>query len=133
MMTKKAGLLVHTFWIVGFPGETREEMERTIDFAAQVGADSYSVAILSPLPGTPIYYQVMKENLWWDSERKAVKDILYRNALIRVAGFNDPQVFEHWVEEKTLYLNELLKYRDFERFKSHYRDNTSARFLSKQT
>jgi magnesium-protoporphyrin IX monomethyl ester (oxidative) cyclase len=52
---KKAGLIVHTFWIVGYPGETRGEMEETIKFAAQSGADSFSVAILTPLPGTPIY------------------------------------------------------------------------------
>ncbi len=129
---KKAGLLVHTFWVVGFPGETREEMERTISFAAQIGADSYSVAILSPLPGTQIYHQVMRENLWWDGKR-VVDDILYRNSLIKVDGFNSAQEFELWVDESNLKLNELSRKRDPERFKSHYKDNTSARFLLKQT
>ena len=129
---QKAGLSVHTFWIVGYPGETREEMEKKIDFAAQVGADSYSLAILSPLPGTPIYHQVLKENLWWDDAR-GKRDILYRNSLIKVAGFNNPHEFEHWVDEKTLYLNELLKHRDFEKFKNHYGDNIDAKFLQKQT
>ena len=28
---KKAGMLVHTFWIVGYPGETYEEINKTID------------------------------------------------------------------------------------------------------
>jgi anaerobic magnesium-protoporphyrin IX monomethyl ester cyclase len=129
---KKAGLLVHTFWIVGYPGETREEMEKTIEFAAQVGADSYSVAILSPLPGTPIKHQVIKENLWWDDSLKE-KEIFYRNSLIKVDGFNNPYEFEQWVNEKTLYLNKLLKHRDLERFKNHYGDNTDDRFLLKQT
>ena len=63
---KKAGLLVHTFWILGFPGETYEEMQKTIDFALNSGADSFSIAILCPLPGTPIYREVMKKNLWWE-------------------------------------------------------------------
>ena len=52
---KEAGLIVHTFWIVGYPDETKEEMDKTIEFAAQSGADSFSVAILTPLPGTQIY------------------------------------------------------------------------------
>jgi len=128
---KKAGLMVHTFWIAGYPGETREEMEKTIEFAAQVGADSYSVAILSPLPGTPIYHQVMRQNLWWDSERKG-KDLLYRNSLVRVDGFDSAEEFESWVEEKTMYLNKLLEKRDNDRFMRHYKEKGS-RFLLKQT
>ena len=59
---KKAGLLVHTFWILGYPGETFEEMNQTIEFALSTGADSFSFSILSPLPGTPIYRKVVKEN-----------------------------------------------------------------------
>ena len=29
---KKAGLLVHTFWIVGYPGESYEDIQKTINF-----------------------------------------------------------------------------------------------------
>jgi len=129
---KKAGLFVHTFWIVGYPGETRAEMEKTIELASRTGADSFSVAILSPLPGTPIYRQVMKENLWWDDRRKA-KDLIYRNSLIQVDGFDNPSQFEHWVEEKTLYLNTLLQKRDVDKFNEHYKSNSGSRFLHKQT
>ena len=35
---KKAGMLVHTFYIVGYPGETFEEMEKTYEFAINSGA-----------------------------------------------------------------------------------------------
>ena len=58
---KKAGMLVHTFWIIGYPGETYEEIQKTVDFAMNSGADSFSFAILSPLPGTPIYREIIKK------------------------------------------------------------------------
>lgn len=129
---KKAGLLVHTFWIVGYPGETRDEMEQTINFAAKIGADSYSVSVLTPLPGTDIYRQVVKENLWWDKGCE-IKNSIYTKSLIRVDGFNGPQEFEKWVDEKTVYLNELLKRRDPKRFSAHYQDNYAGQFLRQQT
>lgn len=129
---KKAGLFVHTFWIVGYPGETREEMEETINFAAKIEADSYSVSILSPLPGTNIYRQVVKENLWWDKECE-LKNSIYTKSLIKVDGFHCPQEFEEWVDDKTIYLNELLKRRSPDRFYSHYKDGQAGQFLRQQT
>ena len=107
---KKAGLLVHTFWILGFPGETREEMQKTIDFALQCGADSFSFSILSPLPGTPIYRKVVKENLWWDG--KSLNDLMFRSSLVKVDGFDGPYQFEKFVNEANLKANLLLKERD---------------------
>ena len=130
---KAAGLLVHTFWIVGYPGETREEMEETINFAANLEADSYSISILCPLPGTPIYHKVMKENLWWEKSQGGFKDLLVTLSTIKVDGFNNRKEFENWIDEKTLYLNNLLKERDIDRFKMHYGDNSGAKFLRQQT
>lgn len=111
---KQCGMIVHTFWIVGFPHETREEMGQTIEFAAQSGADSYSIAILTPLPGTPIYRQVVKENLWWDPSR-TIKDMIYRNSLIKVDGFDSPEEFEVWVNEMNISLNSLIEKKDTQR------------------
>jgi radical SAM superfamily enzyme YgiQ (UPF0313 family) len=129
---KKAGLMVHSFWLVGLPGETREEMEETIRFAGSVGADSYSVSILNPLPGTPIYHKIAKERLWWEEELDH-ESILYRNSLVRVDGFDTPEEVEEWVEGASVHLNRLLEKRDPERFASHYGKNTETRFLLKQT
>jgi len=129
---KKAGLLVHTFWIVGYPGETREEMEKTVEFAASIGADSYTLSILCPLPGTPIRHLIARKNLYWN--RKSIdRDIIYRNSLIRVDGFDSPGEFEAWVEDKTLYLNRLLRQRNAERFDAHYGRDANDGTLIKQT
>ena len=85
---KKAGMLVHTFWVLGFPGETYKEIQETVDFAMRSGADSFSFAILSPLPGTPIYKNVVRNNLFW--EGTSIDDLLYRTSLIKVDGFDSP-------------------------------------------
>ena len=111
---KDAGLFVHTFWIVGFPGETKAQMEETIRFAADVEADSYSVAILTPLPGTPIYRHVVKNKLWWKPDL-GTGEIMYRNSLVKADGFKTAKEFEDWVNEQNIYLNSLIEKRDPER------------------
>lgn len=114
---KDAGLMVHTFWIVGFPGETREEMERTIEIASECGADSFSVSILTPLPGTSIYRKVITENLWWDNSH-GPNSALFRKSLVQVDGFDSPESFENWVDAQNLFLNDLLGNLDPKRYQS---------------
>ena len=117
---KKAGMLVHTFWVLGYPGETYEEMQTTIDYALNSGADSFSISMLCPLPGTPIYRDVMKQNLWW--EGRSFNDILFRSSLIKVDGFSKPEEFEKFINEANVKANLALKERDPERFKYKYGD-----------
>ena len=127
---KKAGLLVHTFWILGFPGETYEEMQKTIDFALNCGADSFSFSILAPLPGTPIYREAYKKNLWWEG-RESFNSL--RTSLIKVDGFSDPKEFEKFVYETNIKANLLLKKKNPEKFKWKYGDNADETSLMKQT
>jgi magnesium-protoporphyrin IX monomethyl ester (oxidative) cyclase len=111
---KEAGLFVHTFWIVGFPGETRDEMERSVEMAMRAGADSYSFSILTPLPGTPIYRKVVENELWWP-DRDGRRGVNYRRSQVKVDGFSGPEEFEKWVEGINDRLNKLLAERDPER------------------
>lgn len=128
---KKAGLLVHTFWIVGYPGETYEEIQKTIDFAMNSGADSFSFAILSPLPGTPIYRKVITENLWWPG--RSLDDMLFRSSLVKVDGFLNPDEFENFVNKANIDANLLLKKNNPERFKYKYGESDDLSALVKQT
>jgi anaerobic magnesium-protoporphyrin IX monomethyl ester cyclase len=43
------------FFMLGFPGETREEMEQTIDFAARSRLTTASLHSVIPLPATPLW------------------------------------------------------------------------------
>jgi radical SAM superfamily enzyme YgiQ (UPF0313 family) len=129
---KKSGMLVHTYWILGYPGETFEEMQQTIDFAMNSGADSFTFSILSPLPGTPIYRQVVNENLWW-SGRGLDDVILQRESLIKVDGFDSPYDFEDFVRETNKKANLLLQQNDPERFKYKYGADADETSLIKQS
>jgi len=128
---KKAGMLVHTFWILGFPGETYDEMLSTIDFALESGADSYSFAILSPLPGTSIYRDVVKNNLFWNGTD--ISDLMYRSSIIKVDGFDCPEDFEKFVTDVNFRANNMLLKNNPERFKRKYGNSATLTDLIKQT
>jgi radical SAM superfamily enzyme YgiQ (UPF0313 family) len=51
----KVGLLVHGCFMVGFPGETRETMEKTLRLAFAVKPDSAQFYPVMPYPGTGAY------------------------------------------------------------------------------
>ena len=53
--TKKAGIEMLTYFILGSPGETAEHWERTIEFSKQLNPDYCYFAILTPYPSTPLY------------------------------------------------------------------------------
>ena len=95
------------------------------------GADSFSFAILSPLPGTPIYRKVIKENLWW--EGKSLDDMLFRSSLVKVNGFNGPEEFEKFVNDANKKANLMLKHKDPKRFEYKYGKNSEESALVKQT
>ncbi len=52
---KKVGLLVHGDFIVGLPGENRDTIRRTIDFAKRLDTETIQVSIAHPYPGTEFY------------------------------------------------------------------------------
>jgi anaerobic magnesium-protoporphyrin IX monomethyl ester cyclase len=55
---QKAGLILTTYYMVGHPSETREEMEETFNFAKLVGSDMVQMAFHTPYPGSQSYEMV---------------------------------------------------------------------------
>jgi anaerobic magnesium-protoporphyrin IX monomethyl ester cyclase len=60
---KEAGLIVRTYWIVGFPGETWDTVKETVEFIDETMPDEFVVYPLIPYPGTPIYHDPEKYGL----------------------------------------------------------------------
>jgi radical SAM superfamily enzyme YgiQ (UPF0313 family) len=60
---KKLGLVIHGDFIVGLPGETRESIRKTIDFAKKLDNETIQVSIAHPYPGTEFYDYARKNDL----------------------------------------------------------------------
>ena len=54
-MTKKIGIRAHASFIFGLPGETKETMRETVEFAKDLNPDSVSFSIAIPSKGTELY------------------------------------------------------------------------------
>lgn len=58
---KAVGLETIGFFIIGLPGETRETMQRTIDFAIELDPLIANFSMMTPYPGTQVYEIVQRQ------------------------------------------------------------------------
>ncbi|MFQ5997853.1 MAG: B12-binding domain-containing radical SAM protein, partial [Candidatus Bathyarchaeia archaeon] len=50
-------------FIIGYPGESLDEMEETINFAIKLEPDYAQFSVLTPYPGTPVYDDLRSKGL----------------------------------------------------------------------
>jgi len=60
----KLGLVIHGDFIVGLPGETRESLRKSIDFAKSLDVETIQVSIGHAYPGTEFYDYAKKNDLF---------------------------------------------------------------------
>lgn len=60
---RSLGMKTKAFFILGYPGETKETMRRTVDYAGNLGADWVLFFPATPLPGTAMDRRV-RDNGW---------------------------------------------------------------------
>jgi B12-binding domain/radical SAM domain protein len=58
-LARSLGVKVGGSFIVGYPGETRQDFEETMSFAEEAMLDDVFVSIAEPIPGTPLSAQVL--------------------------------------------------------------------------
>jgi hopanoid biosynthesis associated radical SAM protein HpnJ len=61
------GIVIHGTFILGLPGETRETIVETLEFAKEINPHTIQVSLSAPYPGTFLYKQA-KENGWLHNE-----------------------------------------------------------------
>ncbi len=91
----KVGLTIHGDFIIGLPGETRETIRRSLEFAKLLDTETIQVSVAHPYPGTAFYEEVMLKG-WLTSDAMTdeaghqLPNIRYRDL--------DQQEIIHWVE-----------------------------------
>jgi len=59
---KKVGIIVHGDFIIGLPGETKETIQRSIDFARELDCETIQVSLAHAYPGTELYDYLQRNN-----------------------------------------------------------------------
>ncbi|MBK9925966.1 MAG: radical SAM protein [Anaerolineales bacterium] len=59
---KNAGIMNWGYFIIGLPGETEATIRETIDFAKKLPLDIALFHVAAPYPGTPFFFEVVKNN-----------------------------------------------------------------------
>jgi hopanoid biosynthesis associated radical SAM protein HpnJ len=61
------GIIIHGTFILGLPGETKETIQQTLNFAKEINPHTIQVSLAAPYPGTFLYRQA-KEKGWLFNE-----------------------------------------------------------------
>ena len=67
------GITIHGTFIMGLPGETKETIQETIDFAKDINPHTLQVSLAAPYPGTFLYNQAV-QNGWLDADNAELVD-----------------------------------------------------------
>ncbi|MGQ9588152.1 MAG: B12-binding domain-containing radical SAM protein [Thermoplasmata archaeon] len=60
---REAGIKTLASFILGYPGETVDDMRATIRFATKLDPDYAQFSVLTPYPGTPIFHRLREKGL----------------------------------------------------------------------
>ncbi len=93
---KKLGLSVHGAFIMGLPGETRETICETIEYAKQLDLNSIQASLASPYPGTEFYDLCRKEG--WISSDDFIDNTGHQKCVINYPHLSNSEIFDS-VEE----------------------------------
>jgi radical SAM superfamily enzyme YgiQ (UPF0313 family) len=95
---KRHGILTSGFFIIGFPGETQQELDETIDFILKSNLDRIQICIFTPLPGSEYFNSLFGIN----DKRKFtdnVKRYLYEGVLPEfVDGAKSTALKKHYMD-----------------------------------
>ena len=85
---RKLGIVIHGTFILGLPGETRETIESTIEFAKEINPHTIQVSLAAPYPGTTLYRQAVDNG--WLKENDAVN--LVNDKGVQLAAISYPHL-----------------------------------------
>jgi anaerobic magnesium-protoporphyrin IX monomethyl ester cyclase len=61
-MLREEGIMSHAFFMIGFPGETKEDIELSKKLILEAQPDHVEINMVTPYPGTDIFPKIIKED-----------------------------------------------------------------------
>jgi radical SAM superfamily enzyme YgiQ (UPF0313 family) len=98
----KLGLVVHGDFILGLPGESRETIKNTINFAKELDVETIQVSVAHAYPGTELHEFAMK-NGFMTSESKMVDDLGHQMVQIEYPGLPASELWKRSTTSTTQY------------------------------
>jgi len=89
----KLGLVVHGDFILGLPGETRETINNTINFAKELDVETIQVSVAHAYPGTELYDYAVK-NGFMVADNKMVDEGGHQLAHIQYPGLPADEILD---------------------------------------
>jgi radical SAM superfamily enzyme YgiQ (UPF0313 family) len=89
---KRLGIAIHGTFILGLPGETRETIRETIEFAKEVDPFSMQVSLAAPYPGTELYRQA-REHGWFRNADALVDGHGQQTAMLEYDDLSRDEIF----------------------------------------
>jgi radical SAM superfamily enzyme YgiQ (UPF0313 family) len=86
---REAGIRSFAFFIFGYPGETPETMDHTIDYAIRLDPDFANFYPAVPYPGTALYAKCVRDALLPDEARDDWSKMEYSYYLLRGNGLDE--------------------------------------------
>lgn len=73
-MIKRKGLWLHALFMVGIPGETEEDVRKTINFIKEIRPDSVGLCTFAPHPGTELFDYLVAKGMIADPDDVTIYD-----------------------------------------------------------
>jgi len=85
-MVSRAGIKVFGFFMIGFPGETREDVEMTVAYARELDIMGGSFAVYTPFPGTELYDEALATGRLGEGDLVRMDTMNYENKLSELSS-----------------------------------------------
>lgn len=97
-MARSLGMVTHGYFIIGFPRDSPETMQRTIDFAKRLDPHYASFAICTPMPGTEMYNDIARNGVFLEDVSEGIDEGLFALKVFFQYGDTKPEQVRQYCE-----------------------------------
>jgi hopanoid biosynthesis associated radical SAM protein HpnJ len=94
----KLGIVIHGTFILGLPGESKETIQKTIEFAKEINPHTIQVSLAAPYPGTALYKQAREAGWLEEDDSSLVNKRGTQLAAISYPHLSKEQIFDSMEE-----------------------------------